>query len=210
MFDSEILVVFCPSKSCTGSHTCRISQIHVPVISRCVAHTEIHGESQVRRNLSRPRCDWSSGTEGGSQAGQRPIGPTLGKMAPSDVLCLWWAVEKGVGRSSVGRGRGVHGEGWLGAGIGEVRDRAIFGPHMTHIPPGFRWVRCNRFLFPFVRGCGEVGVRLALRVLRNTAVNSTTASSVQVCQFASSISPLQKKAEKKYTGIDWIETWSQS
>ena len=104
MFDNGILVVFCPSKSCTGSHTCRISQIHVPVISRCVAHTEIHGESQVRRNLSRPRCDWSSGTEGGSQAGQRPIGPTVGKMAPSDVPCLWWAVEKGGGRSSVGSG----------------------------------------------------------------------------------------------------------
>ena len=42
---------------------------------------------------------------------------------------------------------------------------------------------------------------MRLAFLRNTAVNSTTASSVQVCQFASSISPLQKKAEKNIQGL---------
>ena len=153
---SEILVVFfCPSKPCTGSHTCRKLQIHVPVLSRCVARTEIHGESQVRRNLSRPRCDWSSGTEGGSQAGQRPIGPTVGKMAPSDVPCLWWAVEKGGGRSSVGSGRGVLGQPGLAGEPLRQWAPAIFRFYMTHIPAGFRWVHC--FLFPIVRGCGELG-----------------------------------------------------
>ena len=126
------------------------------MLSRCVADGGSHGESQRCSNLSSWRCDWSSGTEGGSQAGQRPIGPTVGKMAPSDVLCLWWAAEKGGGRSSVGRGRGVWGERWCGGRIGELWGWAIFGPYMTHIPPGFRWVQCNRFLFPIVRGCGEV------------------------------------------------------